>query len=136
MSEVHRQTPLRRGLALVAGVALLVIGVALLVLPGPGLLLVLAGLLVLSDQFPAAARYVDPVRERAMRAARESVSSPLRITGAALTAAALMAAGLFWGLMPELPFGGWPTGAGLILSSLLLVALLVYSYRTTRGPRG
>lgn len=70
-----------------------------------------------------------------MRAARESVASGIRITGAALTAAALLAAGLLWGLMPELPFGGWPTGAGLMLSSLLLVALLVYSYRTTRDPR-
>ncbi|WP_229701247.1 PGPGW domain-containing protein [Streptomyces camponoticapitis] len=130
-----RQSVLRRALALVAGVALLLIGIALLVLPGPGLLLVLAGLLVLSQQFPALARYVDPVRERAMRAARESVASAIRITGAALTAAALLAAGLLWGLMPELPFGGWPTGAGLMLSSLLLVALLVYSYRTTRDPR-
>lgn len=132
---MHKQTPLRRALALVGGVALLLIGIALLVLPGPGLLLVLAGLLILSDQFPAAARYVDPVRERAVRAAEESVASPVRIAGAALTAAALLAAGLFWGLMPELPFGGWPTGAGLILSSLLLVALLVYSYRTTRESR-
>ncbi|MFD3523152.1 PGPGW domain-containing protein [Streptomyces sp. NPDC058653] len=135
-SEVHRQTALRRGLALVGGVLLLLVGIALLVLPGPGLLLVLAGLLVLSNQFPAVARFVDPVRERAMFAARESVSSWVRIAGAALVAAALFVAGLFWGLMPELPLGGWPTGAGLILSSVLLVALLVYSYRTTRGdPR-
>ncbi|MGW3664719.1 PGPGW domain-containing protein [Streptomyces sp. NPDC005141] len=131
---MHRQTALRRGVALIAGVVLLLIGIALLVLPGPGLLLILAGLLVLSDQFPAVARYVDPVRERAMQAARESVASPIRIAGSALTAAALLAAGLFWGLMPELPLGGWPTGAGLILSSLLLIALLVYSYRTTRVP--
>ncbi|MFE7749788.1 PGPGW domain-containing protein [Streptomyces sp. NPDC057428] len=118
-----------------AGAALLILGIALLVLPGPGLLLILAGLLVLADQFPAVARYVDPVRERAMRAAKESVASPLRIAGSALTAAVLLAAGLVWGLMPELPFGGWPTGAGLILSGLILVALLVYSYRTTRTDR-
>ncbi|MEU0284514.1 PGPGW domain-containing protein [Streptomyces sp. NPDC052492] len=123
---------LRRGFALVAGVALLLVGVALLVLPGPGLLLILAGLLVLAEQFPTVARFVDPVRRRAMSAARESVSSPARIAGSCLVAAALLAAGLFWGVMPELPFGGWPTGAGLILSSLILIALLVYSYRTTR----
>lgn len=135
MSEVHRRNALRRGAALIAGAALLLIGIALLVLPGPGLLLILAGLLVLADQFPAVARYVDPVRVRAMRAAGESVSSPVRIAGSSLAAAALMAAGLFWGLMPDLPFGGWPTGAGLILSSLLLIALLVYSYRTTRVRR-
>ncbi|MFH9857536.1 PGPGW domain-containing protein [Streptomyces althioticus] len=127
-----RRHLIRRGVALAAGSLLLLVGVALLVLPGPGLLLVLAGLLVLADQFPAVARYVDPVRRRATRAARESVSTPLRITGSCLAAAALLAAGLFWGVMPDLPFGGWPTGAGLIVSSVVLVALLVYSYRTTR----
>ncbi|NEC50946.1 hypothetical protein G3I18_20600 [Actinospica acidiphila] len=127
-----RRHLVRRGVALAAGSLLLLVGVALLVLPGPGLLLVLAGLLVLADQFSAVARYVDPVRRRAMRAARESVSTPLRIAGSCLAAAALLAAGLFWGVMPDLPFGGWPTGAGLIVSSVVLVALLVYSYRTTR----
>ncbi|MBJ6632252.1 hypothetical protein H4N47_10610 [Streptomyces sp. I5] len=131
-AEVSSQDVLRRGFALVAGLALLFVGVALLVLPGPGLLLILAGLLVLADRFPAVARFVDPVRRRAMRAARESVSSPVRIAGSCLAAAALLAAGLFWGVMPQLPFGGWPTGAGLILSGVILVALLVYSYRTTR----
>ncbi|GGT38489.1 PGPGW domain-containing protein [Streptomyces althioticus] len=131
-----RRHLIRRGVALAAGSLLLLVGVALLVLPGPGLLLVLAGLLVLADQFPAVARYVDPVRRRAMTAARESVSTPLRITSSCLAAAALLAAGLFWGVMPDLPFGGWPTGAGLILSSVVLVALLVYSYRTTRTGAG
>ncbi|MEU5461611.1 PGPGW domain-containing protein [Streptomyces althioticus] len=123
---------LSRGFALVAGFALLLVGLALLVLPGPGLLLILAGLLVLADRFPAVARFVDPVRRRAMSAARESVSSAVRIAGSCLVAAALLVAGLFWGVMPELPFGGWPTGAGLILSGIILVALLMYSYRTTR----
>ena len=61
------------------GGLLLLIGVALLVLPGPGLLLVLGGLLVLANGFPAAQRFVDPVERRAMQAAEESVSSPLRM---------------------------------------------------------
>src|SRR5919202_6924119 len=63
----------------VAGGVLVVVGVVLLVLPGPGLLLVLAGLLVLANGFPAAQRFVEPVERRAMQAAEESVSSPLRI---------------------------------------------------------
>jgi hypothetical protein len=45
--------PAKRVVAIVGGGLLLVIGVVLLVLPGPGLLLVLAGLLILADQFPA-----------------------------------------------------------------------------------
>lgn len=69
----------KRVMITVAGGILLVVGVLLLVLPGPGLLLVLAGLLLLASEFPKLERYVDPVRDRAMKAAEESVSSPLRI---------------------------------------------------------
>ena len=57
------------------------IGVVLLVLPGPGLLLVLGGLLILANQFPSIDKYVDPVEKRALQAMQESVSSPLRIAG-------------------------------------------------------
>lgn len=121
-----------RVVALMAGTALLLVGAALLVLPGPGLLLVLAGLLVLSGQFPALARYVDPVRDRAMRAAEESVSSPWRIAASLLTAAALLAAGVVWAVVPDLPFEGWATASGLIVSGFVLLALLAWS-RRSRG---
>ena len=71
--------PAKRIAALVGGGLLLVIGVALLVLPGPGLLLVLAGLIILANEFPSVDKYVDPVEKRAMQAMEESVASPLRI---------------------------------------------------------
>ncbi len=124
-----------RAAALVGGGALLLTGVALLVLPGPGLLLVLAGLLVLSRQFPVFGRYVDPVRARALRAAEDSVSSPLRLAASVLAGAGLLAAGLTWGLRPRLPFGGWATGGGLVLSGLVLLALLAWSHRRARPSR-
>jgi len=68
------------GAGLLGGL-LLIVGIALLVLPGPGLLLVLAGLLVLANAFPAAQRFVAPVRKRATKAAELSVSTPLRRAG-------------------------------------------------------
>lgn len=119
----------------VAGAILLLAGVALLVLPGPGLLLVLAGMIVLARAFPRLERHVEPVRARAMQAAEESVSSPWRLVGSLLTGAVLVGAGVVWGLMPDLPSGGWPTGAALIVSGVLLFALLVQSRRrvTRRG---
>jgi len=46
----------RRLVVLVVGMALIAAGVALLVLPGPGVLVVFAGLAVLSTEFPAAQR--------------------------------------------------------------------------------
>ncbi|NVI89267.1 PGPGW domain-containing protein [Actinomadura sp. BRA 177] len=123
----------RRGAVLVGGGTVLLAGVALLVLPGPGLLLVLAGLLILAREFPAVDRYVEPVRERAIQAAEESVTSWWRLTGSILTGLGLIAAGIVWGLVPELPFSGWSTGSGLILSGFILFGLLYWSYLRVKG---
>jgi hypothetical protein len=122
--------------ALVGAVVLLV-GIVLLVLPGPGLLLILAGLVILASEFPALERHVSPVRERAMKAAEESVSSPLRIAGSVLAGLGLIAAGVVWGLkvFPWLPLPGWGTGSSLILSGLVLFALLGWSYRKVSARR-
>ncbi|WP_410594485.1 PGPGW domain-containing protein [Amycolatopsis sp. lyj-23] len=125
----------KRILITVAGAVLLLVGVLLLVLPGPGLLLVLAGLLLLASEFPALEKYVDPVRDRAMKAAEESVSSPLRIAGSVLAGLALLAAGIVWGTVKSLPFSGWSTGSSLILSSVVLFALLIWSYRRVKSRR-
>jgi hypothetical protein len=126
----------RATIALVGGVVLLV-GVALLVLPGPGLLLVLAGLVILASEFPALERHVDPVRDRAMKAAEDSVSSPLRIAGSVLCGLALIAAGVVWGLrvFSWLPFPGWSTGSSLILSGIVLFVLLGWSYKKVSARR-
>ncbi|NBH12487.1 PGPGW domain-containing protein [Amycolatopsis sp. SID8362] len=125
----------KRVLIASAGAVLLVVGVLLLVLPGPGLLLVLAGLLLLASEFPVLERYVDPVRDRAMKAAEDSVSSPLRIAGSVLAGLALLAAGIVWGTVKSLPFSGWSTGSSLILSSAILFALLIWSYRRVKARR-
>ncbi|MFE0373758.1 PGPGW domain-containing protein [Streptomyces tendae] len=117
------------------GAVLLLIGVALLVLPGPGLLLVFAGVVLLARAVPALDRFVAPVRVRAMRAAEESVSSRWRIAGSVLVGLFLLAAGVAWGLVPELPYSGWATGASLLVSGLVLFALLVWSHRRVQAAR-
>jgi hypothetical protein len=136
MAHDEKSNPAKRAAALVGGGLLVVVGVALLVLPGPGLLLVLAGLVVLSNQFPSVEKYVDPVQDRAMKAAEQSVSSPLRIAGSVLAGLALIGGGIAWGLLGKRVWlGGWPTGSSLILSGLVLLALLVYSYRRVQAKR-
>ncbi|MER6321839.1 PGPGW domain-containing protein [Streptomyces coelicoflavus] len=117
------------------GAVLLLLGVALLVLPGPGLLLVFAGVVLLARAVPALDRFVAPVRVRAMRAAEESVSSWWRIAGSVSVGLFLLAAGLAWGLVPELPYSGWATGASLIISSVALFALLGWSHRRVQADR-
>lgn len=125
----------RRVTMTVLGSVLLLLGIALLVLPGPGLLLVLAGLLVLADAFPAVHRFVEPVRERALDAAEQSVSSPLRLTGSILVGLWLIGVGVVWTLFPSLPLGGWPTGVSLMFSGLILFGLLAFSLRRVKRRR-
>jgi hypothetical protein len=124
---------LRRVLLAVAGGVLVAVGGALLVLPGPGMLLVFAGLAVLATVFPTLQRFVEPVRRRAMKTASDSVSSPWRLVASTAFGAALVAAGLLWGLVADLPFSGWPAGASLVLSGLVVLGLLAYSLRQARG---
>jgi hypothetical protein len=135
MAGIMVTNHMKRILIAIAGGIVVLIGVALLVLPGPGLLVVLAGLLILAAEFPVLERYVDPVRDRAMQAAEDSVSSPLRIAGSVCVGLGLIGAGIVWGLWPELPFGGWSAGSSLILSGLILFALLIWSYRKVQARR-
>ena len=136
MGEAKRSNAVKRTAILIAGGLLVVIGVVLLVLPGPGLLLVLAGLLVLGNEFPSVDRYIDPVQDRAMQAAEQSVSSPLRLTGSVLAGLALVGAGVAWAVLGDrVPLGGWPAGSGLILSGLILLSLIIYSYRRVQRRR-
>ena len=58
----------------VVGFALLGLGIVLLFLPGPGLLVVIAGLAVLGTQFAWAERALRRVKQRAARA-REAARS-------------------------------------------------------------
>jgi drug/metabolite transporter (DMT)-like permease len=127
---------LRRTVVTIVGVALVVVGVVLLVLPGPGLLLVLAGLIVLANEYPWAQRYVAPVRRQAITAAQFSVASNLRIAWTAAVGLALIIAGIVWINVPTLPFGGAGTGSSLILSGVILLGLLGYSVHRWGGGRG
>lgn len=118
-----------------AGVVLVLIGLALLVLPGPGLLVVLAGLVTLATVFPRLDRHVQVVRRHALKAAEDSVSSGWRLAVAVVLGLLMIAAGIAWALVPGLPFGGWHTGASTTLSGLVVLGLLAYSHRRMRGER-
>lgn len=66
--------PLRKTLMLLAGSALIVLGIALLVLPGPGLLCLLLGALIVAEESGTAARLFDRLDlalERALEARRQ-----------------------------------------------------------------
>lgn len=133
---------LRKTWVTIVGWVLVVAGLGALVLPGPGLLLLLAGLVVLSQEYEWAERRVEPVKEKAFDVARAGVSTYPRILLSGLSASCLIAAGVVWCINPtipqwwifgpHLPFGGWPTGTSIVLSGLVAMGLLVYSVRRFR----
>ena len=128
----------------VLGWVLLLAGVAAMVLPGPGLLLIAGGLAVLSQQYTWAERLLDPVLLRALRAAAEGVETWPRIVASTLGGLVLGGLGVLWIVGPDAPswwpvadrwwlFGGPWTGVTLIVSCLIALGLLVYSYRRFHG---
>jgi uncharacterized protein (TIGR02611 family) len=125
------------------GWILVVAGIAALVLPGPGLLMVFAGMAILSQTYDWAERRLEPVKERALRAAEEGVQTWPRIVVSVSVALAVTAVGVVWGLRPPAPgwwpvdeswwlFGGWGTGSTLIVSGIIAMVLVGYSYRRFR----
>lgn len=127
----------------VLGWVLVIVGVAALVLPGPGLLMMFAGLAVLSQENEWAERRLEPIKRRALEAAHQGVRTWPRIIASVLGGLWLVAIGIvwalkptipeFWILGPQLPFAGWGTGLSLVLSGFIALALLVYSYHRFRG---
>lgn len=143
------------------GWLLLVAGIAMIALPGPGLLGIFAGLAVLSQQYEWAEKRLAPVKYRALKGAAESVETPLRIAFSLLGCAFLLACAWVWWFgdagAPGVDAGdptppswtsqpGWwplpdwtwlPGGKGtaitLVFSTLIALALLVYSYRRFHG---
>ena len=134
----------RRGLE-IAGWALVIFGLAALVLPGPGLLGLVAGLVLLSTRYVWAKRLLRPVKARALSLAIKSVQTWPRITVSVLGGLILIALGIVWGLHPGVPswwpiaerwwlVGGWATAITLIASGVVVLALLVYSFHRFRDP--
>src|SRR4028119_360836 len=92
---------------LTVGWGVLVLGLAAVGLPGPGLLMIAAGMAILSQQYLWARRRLAPIRARAMQAAAASVRSFGTITVSGLIALAGVALGVVWGVRPGVP-GWWP----------------------------
>ena len=125
------------------GWVLVVAGLAALLLPGPGLLMVFAGLVLLSQQYAWAERRVEPVKKRALKAAADGVETWPRILMSTTVALLIVAAGVVWIWHPPAPgwwpiaekwwlAGGWGTGITQIASGLIAIAMIVYSYRRFR----
>jgi len=134
---------LKRSAVTVAGIALLAIGVALMVLPGPGLLLIVAGLAVLATEYAWAHRLLKRAKVQAAAAQQAAVASPVRTAGSVLFALGMAAIGIAmlviedvaWPALNSLLDGIWSvtTGSILIITSCILLAMTYITIRTAKG---
>jgi uncharacterized protein (TIGR02611 family) len=113
----------------VLGGLLTLAGIALLVLPGPGFVLVAAGLAVLATQFEWARRPLDYAKGKAEDGMHQVGRSRWRAAFAVLCALALVAVGVLVLVGVELPFTNAFTAVVLVLSGLFLLGTVVYARR-------
>lgn len=127
----------------VLGWILVVVGIPLMPLPGPGTIVLVAGVALLSRHYVWAQRLLDPLQKRAITAAKVGVATWPRIAFSAFGGLWLLVLGIVWWINPEipefdllgkhfgppLPLGGWGTGLGLIASAFAGWGLLAYSVR-------
>jgi hypothetical protein len=117
----------KRVVVAVVGGVLTLIGIALLVLPGPGFLLVAAGLTVLATQFDWARKPLDYAKGKAEQGIREVGRSRLRTVLAVLGALALGAIGVLELCGVQVPFVNTVSAVLLVLSGLFLLGTLVWA---------
>jgi hypothetical protein len=123
----------------VLGWLLTVVGIILFPLPGPGLLLLAAGLALLAEQYEWAEKRGDLVKLRALRGAAAGVQTRWRTFWTVLVTTALGASGVLWLWEPPQPAwwilphwtwlpGGLWSGIGQIVSGLVALALVGYAW--------
>ncbi|GAA2016945.1 PGPGW domain-containing protein [Nakamurella flavida] len=117
----------------VLGAILLVAGVALLVLPGPGFVLIAAGLAVLATRFDWAKKPLDYAKDKAQQGIDEVSRSKGRAAFALVCALLLLAAGIAGVAGLKIPFLNTVSAILLIVSGIGLLGTLVYA--RMKGPK-
>lgn len=139
---------LRRTWSEALGWILVPIGLVLLPAPGPGTLVLVAGLALLARHYVWAQRLLVPLQHKAVEAARFGVATWPRILLSVAGVVWLVALGVIWwvepeipefevlgvGLGPQLPAEGPVTALGLWASAAAALGLLVYSILRWREP--
>ena len=136
---------LKRFAVTILGAGLLAVGVALMVLPGPGILLIVAGLAVLATEYVWARKLLGRAKDRAEEAQRAAVASPLRTAGSLVFAAGMVIVGVLMLIIDDL---AWPvldstldsfwspiTGSIIIVTGLILATTTVLTLRMERGEQ-
>ncbi len=134
---------LKRFAVTIVGAALLAVGVAMMVLPGPGILLIVAGLAVLATEYVWARALLVRAKRQAQHVQEAAVASPMRTGGSVAFAVGLVALGVVmlfvedvaWPVLDDLAGIVWgpATGGILVVTGLILLTTTVITIRTARG---
>ena len=126
---------LRRVAVTVAGTVILAVGAVLLVAPGPGLLVILLGLIVLAAEYEWARRHLTAVRARALTAADKAAASRVATASTILCGVGAIGLGGVLIFTDLLPLSGAGTGASVALGGLTVLATMAYSIRELRNRK-
>jgi hypothetical protein len=134
---------LKRFAVTIVGAGLLLVGLAMMVLPGPGVLLIVAGLAVLATEYVWAHALLVRAREHAQQVQQAAVASPMRTAGSLAFAVGLSATGIVmllvddvaWPVMEDLLDRVWgpATGGILFVTGLILITTTVITIKTAKG---
>jgi len=127
----------------IVGAALLLVGLAMMVLPGPGIVLIVAGLAVLATEYVWARTLLVRAKRQAHSVQQAAVASPLRTAGSVAFALGMVAVGVLTYVVDDV---SWPVLEtqldkvwGPVMGTVLLVTglvLLATTYLTIRAARG
>lgn len=125
----------KRFAATLVGGVLLLLGAAMMVLPGPGILVIVAGLAVLATEYVWAQRLLKRARTQAEKVQEAAVASPARTGATVLFGVGLLALGLAMTFLRDvdLPFWGPVTGGIMAVTAVILLTTTYLTYRAGRG---
>jgi uncharacterized protein (TIGR02611 family) len=120
-------------IAVVGGLITLA-GIAMLVLPGPGFVVVAAGLAVLATRFEWARKPLDYAKVKARQGVAEVAGSTFRTALAAAGGLAMVLVGVLRLAGVQIPLMAPVTAAFVVVSGLIVLGTVVYARRTHRAP--
>jgi cation:H+ antiporter len=120
----------RRIVVTLVGVTILGVGAVLLVAPGPGLIVIALGLLILGTEYEWARRHGRRTLRAAQQAADIAAARPAALAGTATFATGLVVLGTVLAVVRDLPGSGLASGMSLVVSGAVILGTLAYSLRT------
>lgn len=133
----------KRSAVTIVGIVLVAAGVVLMPLPGPGILLVVAGLAVLATEYVWARKFLGRAKDEAEKAQEQAVASPPRTVATVLFGLGSLAVGIAMLVVDDVPWPVWDstldsvwtpvTGAFVVATSLFLLGTTTWTLRKERA---